>query len=411
MIQLEDKKEFGGNKNKESKNDKSNKTLKFIDLFSGIGGFHYAMKRRNSECILASEIDQSAINTYQKNHNIYSGNNIREIEEKNIPDFDVLCAGFPCQAFSKAGKREGFLDDTKGTLFFDIVRILKEKKPKYIILENVRNLVSHDKGNTWKVIVNSLEQLGYRIPEEALILSPHQFGIPQLRERVIIPGVYDPENVDKKLEINFDNLLTKEENDLSSILDDDSTDFTNYTINEKEEKILNIWDDFYKNIKSDTLGFPVWVDVFLGEIVEEKNTPKWKKNFIHKNLELYKENKKFIDEWLKKNDNMKEWHKGFRKFEWQAGNAISSVFEGLIQFRPSGVRVKRPNVAPALVAMVQIPIYGPKKRRLTLSECAKLQSFPKDFEFDVSEQQAYKQLGNSVNVDVISNVLDKLLEY
>ena len=128
------------------------KSFTFIDLFSGIGGFHQALEQLGGKCVLASEIDEYAIETYQKNYHIDSNINVRDIDENNMPDFDVLCAGFPCQTFSKAGKQLGFNDETKGTLFFDIERILKAKHPKYIILENVRNLVSHDHGNTWRII-------------------------------------------------------------------------------------------------------------------------------------------------------------------------------------------------------------------------------------------------------------------
>ena len=126
-----------------------NPSFTFIDLFSGIGGFHQAMHQIGGKCVLASEIDSFAIDTYLDNYGIDSAHDIRKISDSAIPKHDVLCAGFPCQTFSKAGKQEGFSDQTKGTLFFEIVRILKNKKirPDYVILENVRNLLSHNKGN------------------------------------------------------------------------------------------------------------------------------------------------------------------------------------------------------------------------------------------------------------------------
>ena len=170
------------------------KEFKFIDLFAGIGGFHQAMEQLGGKCVFASEIDKYAIETYNKNYGINADCNIREVNEKDIPKHEVLCAGFPCQAFSKAGKQLGFKDETKGTLFFEIERILKYHKTKYIILENVRNLVSHDSGNTWKTIYKHLKDIGYRLTPKPIILSPHQLGVPQLRERVVILGIYDPEN-------------------------------------------------------------------------------------------------------------------------------------------------------------------------------------------------------------------------
>lgn len=380
------------------------KNFKFIDLFSGIGGFHQALTDLGGKCMLASEIDEAAIDTYKFNYGIDSNINIKDIDEYKIPNFDVLCAGFPCQTFSKAGKQLGFKDETKGTLFFEIERILLAKHPKYIILENVRNLVSHDRGNTWRTIQEHLAACGYRLTYEPLILSPHQFGIPQLRERVIILGKYDPKNIDKPLLINFEKLKSKEENSIYDILEDNPDD--KYLISEYEYKILEAWDDFYKNINLKVIGFPVWTSFFKEK--PSSKYPAWKNEFILKNNNLYNENKKFIDSWLKRNNNLKDWVPAHRKLEWQAGTQIKSIWDGLIQFRPSGVRVKTPNCFPALVAMVQIPIIGKYKRRLTVREAARLQSFPNDFVPNINEHQAYKQFGNAVNVTVIKECAKQL---
>ena len=192
----------------------------FIDLFSGIGGFHQAMTQLGGTCLLASEIDANCNRIYERNYGMASSGNIRNLDEKkDVPDHDVLCAGFPCQAFSKAGKQAGLSDQTRGTLFFDIERILREKKPEYIVLENVRNLVSHDHHNTWRIIHAVLQDCGYRLTEAPLIVSPHQFGIPQLRERVIILGKYDPDHVEEPLEITIPTTHKKEENSIYDILD------------------------------------------------------------------------------------------------------------------------------------------------------------------------------------------------
>lgn len=356
---------------------------------------------------MASEIDKYAIETYQENYNINSDINIRDVNPKDLKDFDVLCGGFPCQTFSKAGKQMGFNDETKGTLFFEIERILKEKHPKYIILENVRNLVSHDNGNTWRVIQEHLTACGYRLTYEPLILSPHQFGIPQLRERVIILGKYDPKHVDEPLPICFDNLMNKEDNSIYSIIDD-TVDNTDYLISDYELDVLNAWDEFYQNINRKVIGFPIWVEFFNQE--ENPNYPKWKNEFIRKNNLLYQENKKFIDKWLKKNNYLKDWIPTHRKFEWQCGVSCKSVWDGLIQFRPSGIRVKTPTCFPALVALVQIPIIGKYKRRLSIREAGRLQSFPDSFIPNKNIQQAYKQFGNAVNVEVIKECAKKLFE-
>lgn len=381
--------------------------FKFIDLFSGIGGFHQAMINLGGECVFASEIDSYCIESYYKNYRIDANHNIREINAQEIPEHDVLCAGFPCQTFSKAGFQKG-LNDTRGTLFFEIERILKHHKTKYIILENVRNLVSHDHGNTWRTIHSHLKELGYRLTPSPIIISPHQFGIPQLRERVVILGIYDPDNPDRDLKIHFDKLLNKSDNTIYSILDSNKVE-EHYYISDKEEYVLKAWDEFYKGIKETVIGFPIWAEYFKDKNADD-NFPEWKKEFIRKNKALYASNKTFIDTWLIKYNNLEDFTPTQRKLEWQAGNKITTLWEGVIQFRPSGIRVKTPDTFPALVAMVQIPIIGRYKRRLTIREVAKLQSFPDDFIPNSDNHQAYKQFGNAVNVLVIEHAAKKLFE-
>lgn len=383
--------------------------FKFIDLFSGIGGFHQAMTHFGGECVLASDIDASAIAVYKKNYGLDSNINVRDIKNSDIPEHDVLCAGFPCQTFSKAGKREGFLDQTRGTLFFEVARILEVKHPKYIMLENVKNLVTHDNGNTYKIICNTLKSLGYRLTKEPLILSPYQFGIPQVRERIYIPGVYDPENVNEPIKIEFNNLLDKKDNSIYSILDENENS-NEYKLSKHTIDVLNCWDEFYKGIDIKIIGFPIWESYFKTNEINP-DFPEWKKDFIRKNQELYKRNKKFIDKWLKKWNNLDDFTPTEKKFEWQCGKSIDTLWEGIIQIRPSGVRVKKPDIFQALVALVQTPIIGRYKRKLSVREAARLQSFPDNFIPDSNKQQAYKQLGNSVNVKVLEEIFTQLSKY
>lgn len=379
--------------------------MKFIDLFAGIGGFHQAMEQLGHECVFASEIDNSAIQVYENNYNITPKGNIRDIDVKDIPEHDILCAGFPCTTFSVAGKCAGFNDQTKGTLFFEITRILKHHHPKYIILENVKNLTSHDKGRTWKIIEGSLKELGYQLTEQPLIVSPHHFGTPQLRERVIILGVYNP-NHSESLDIDLGELKGKDDNSIYSVLDSEVD--KKYNISDDEEKVLNMWNEFYQGIDLDVIGFPIWFEWFKQKPTDDMS--KWRKRVIERNNDLYKRNKDFIDSWLKKYDYLNWCTTVQKKFEWQAGNRIDSIWEGLIQFRQSGIRVKAPNCFQTLVAMVQIPIIGRYKRRLTPREAARLQSFPESFILDERDKQAYKQLGNAVNVEVIKKCAEKLFE-
>ena len=158
----------------------------FIDLFAGIGGIRLGFESVGGHCVFSSEFDENACKTYEANFGEHPSGDITKIAAKDIPDFDVLLGGFPCQAFSIIGKKEGFENETCGTLFFEIERILKEKKPKAFLLENVRNLTAHDKGNTFKVIRTHLETLGYTV--YAKVLNALDYGVPQKRERIIIVG-------------------------------------------------------------------------------------------------------------------------------------------------------------------------------------------------------------------------------
>jgi len=160
--------------------------FKFIDLFAGIGGIRLGFESVGGRCVFSSELDEAACKTYEANFGEHPTGDITKISAADIPDFDILLGGFPCQAFSIIGKKEGFLNETCGTLFFDIERILKAKKPPAFMLENVRNLTAHDGGNTFKIITAHLEALGYHT--YAKVLNALDYGVPQKRERIIIVG-------------------------------------------------------------------------------------------------------------------------------------------------------------------------------------------------------------------------------
>ena len=164
----------------------------FIDLFAGIGGIRLGFESAGGMCVFSSEFDKSACKTYEANFGEYPFGDITKIDAADIPDFDILLGGFPCQAFSIIGKKEGFENETCGTLFFDIERILKAKKPKAFMLENVRNLTAHDGGKTFKIIRTHLEALGYKVYSK--VLNALDFGVPQKRERIIIVGFLDDVN-------------------------------------------------------------------------------------------------------------------------------------------------------------------------------------------------------------------------
>lgn len=181
--------------------------IKYIDLFCGIGGFRYASKEAfdklgiKGQCVFSSDIDKFAQDSYKANFGENPVGDITKVNEKDIPNFDLLFAGFPCQAFSICGLQKGFEDNTRGTLFFDIARILKEKQPNAFVLENVKNLVSHDGGKTFKTIIRVLrEELGYYVDYK--VLNALDFGLPQKRERIIIIGSKKPFSMDWKFDID-----------------------------------------------------------------------------------------------------------------------------------------------------------------------------------------------------------------
>jgi DNA (cytosine-5)-methyltransferase 1 len=163
--------------------------FKFIDLFAGIGGIRLGFESVGGECVFSSEWNAAACQTYKANFGEQPAGDITKIDAKDIPEFDILLGGFPCQPFSIIGDKEGFNHETQGTLFFEIERILKEKRPPAFMLENVRNFVAHDKGRTLKVVVEHLEALGYKVHWK--VLNALDFGVPQKRERIIIVGFLD----------------------------------------------------------------------------------------------------------------------------------------------------------------------------------------------------------------------------
>jgi DNA (cytosine-5)-methyltransferase 1 len=383
------------------------KHFKFIDLFCGIGGFHQALSDLGGECVYASDIDADCRKTYERNYGIKPDGDITKVEAKDIPEHDVLCGGFPCQAFSKAGNRLGFADPTKGTLFFDIMRIAKYHNPKYMLLENVRNLASHDHGNTWRVIHDIIIDAGYNVIEKPVIFSPHYIGIPQHRERVFImcvrkdiadlpPFYFNPERMPK---CSIDSILQK---------DDEIKDLKQYQLKPEMIEWIDNWNEFIQGIDCDKLpGFPIWADSLCAMednpmIGEWDNLPKWQQNFIRKNSELWAQNKKFIEKWLVKAKKNPLFFGSKAKLEWQAGDINRpNLWEHIMQIRPSGLRVKPGTYFPALVAITQTSIIGIRKRYLTPRECARLQSFPDTFLYDVKNAQAYKQFGNSINVELV----------
>lgn len=388
----------------------SKRGLRFVELFSGIGAFHQAIRSidgMEAECVFAADVDPLCAKVYKDNYGIDSLFDLTDPDKSAVPPHDFCFFSPPCQAFSKSGKRLGF-EETRGTLVYEVFKILETHRPRYILMENVRNLATHDNGNTMRVILESLHSLGYRTTEEPVILSPHYFGIPQTRERVFLPGIYDPDN-DEPLEFDWDPFMKKDDCSVDSIIDHRFDDDDSLRITNQEEQVIDAWGAFYEGIDLNVIGFPIWSKYFR-ELDADEDMPDWKRSFIESNKKLYHRNREFIDRWMDDFD-IASFNDTQRKLEWQAGERIGSIWEGVVQIRPSGYRVKAPTTLPALVAIVQTPIICKLKRRLSVRECANLQSFPQDFIMDVPDNIAYKQLGNSINVETLRRITEKLLNY
>lgn len=431
---------------------------RFIDLFAGLGGFHLALKELGHECVFASELREDLRKLYKIN---YPGTRIEGditlFEPTDIPDHDILCAGFPCQPFSQAGNQLGFDDEGRGNMFYVIRDILKEKKPQYLFLENVANLRSHDKGHTWDVIEKELYNVGYDIKDT--ILSPHQFGIPQHRKRIYVVGVRrDLGNIN---DFRFPCPTNKPCNILD-IIDENDRDYI--PLKDETRRYLKIWSEFVRLAAENHCklpGFPIWAMEFgatydyedtppchqrasqlkgkrgkLGHIItgkshaqmmsqlpiyaqdERKEGEKfqdWKIRYIRQNREFYKANKRWIDTWISNIQNLQNSH---MKFEWNCGSNASMILEDkIIQFRASGVRVKMPTFSPALnLVGTQIPIFpwvhvpdsDKLGRYMTIKEAAKIQGMENlcfdDEIFNMSSARCFEALGNAVNVEIVKSI-------
>ena len=409
-------------------------SFKYVDLFAGIGGFHAALSAMGGTCEYASEIDENAARVYMRNWGIKPAGDITlAANEVNmeVPGHDILVGGFPCQPFSKSGKQLG-MEEARGTLFWNIARIIEVHKPKIVLLENVRNIAGPRHAHEWEVIIRTLRELGYRVSSQPLVVSPHKIapefgGRPQFRERVLIAATLaekstgavsvEPEKLDvSKFYDNWDPQDWRLKNDLPLDKSMSKKEKMGLQLTESEIRWLEAWNEFILILKKKigeniTHGFPIWVDdwVQVKDLDIPRNTPDWKKIFLTKNAEFYTTHKKELDRWLKKWDYLQDFPPSRRKFEWQAQDA-KDLWSTVLHFRPSGIRAKKPTYVPALVAMTQTSVIASHKRRLSVREAARLQGFPDWFDFvDQPDSVSYKQLGNAVNVGVIYNVLRALV--
>lgn len=322
------------------------KKFTFIDLFSGIGGFRIGFEKAGFECLMSSEINNYCKSTYQNNFGETPLCDITKIPLDDIPNHDVLTAGFPCQPFSICGKKRGF-EDTRGTLFFHICEIINAKQPKVVLLENVKHLIHHDSGNTLTVILNSLEELGYHVNFK--LLNAKNFGMPQNRERIIIFAT-------KKKLFNFSKCNFTKTVTLENFLDSDNSDF----------EFLN--NDEYTLIENPIVQKESGL-IFVGY----RNKAIWKTG-IRENTE-----------------HLSRVHR--------QPNRIYSV------------RGTHPTL-PSQESSGRFFIYLPDKnvvRKLTVRECYRIMGFPEKFKISDSKSEAYKQVGNSVCIPMVTELATQII--
>ena len=422
--------------------------MRFIDLFAGLGGFHLALRNLGHQCVFASELDAELRKTYYKNFGVHPSGDIRRVDVASIPPHDILCAGFPCQPFSKARDYSGPEDPELSELYLQILRVVRHHHPLYLILENVPNFERHDGGQTWERVEALLRSEGYDVSLEKL--SPHEFGIPQIRQRVYIVGSLSPLAKFRWPNRSLGNVS------IESVLESHPSQARR--LPEQVERCLDVWQEFLDLVPRDEkIPHPLWSMEFgatyrflrttpwatkaqalrryrgshgtalsrastkeeaLGLLpsharTEQAKFPDWKIGFIRRNREFYDRHYGWLGQWIEK---IKEFPSSFQKLEWNCqerdpSSEVRQIREYVLQIRASGVRVKRRTTAPSLVAMTatQVPIIGWQNRYMTPLECKRLQSMD---ELELPEQatRAVAALGNAVNVQVAQLVAEALLK-
>lgn len=458
-------------------------SIRIIDLFAGLGGFHHSFDKLGNElgftvsCNFVSELKADLRELYMRNYNVSEDIinpdiTLLDSDDKilqRVPEHDILCGGFPCQPFSKAGKQKGFEDEEgRGVLFNYIADIIRVRRPKLVFLENVANLETHDEGNTWQVIQNKLNhELNYDI--RATVISPHEYGFPQYRKRIYIVGI------DRRCG-NLDNFSwpvrpVKATCDITAIMEKKPTH--PQPIKENQQHYIDVWQQFLNlcvQHQAKLPAAPIWAMEFganydyedlvpsmqpliklqgkrgkLGNIVQgnsiaecisqlpnyaqpskkknkknETRFPDWKIKFIKENRKFYETNREWLDPWK---EQIRDWENSFMKFEWNCDeDGKLSISDKILQFRPSGLRVKRPTYSPALTFMnSQVPIfpgitYHDKEgneirgRYMTMVEAARVQGMG-ELNFDgLKKTRIYEALGNAVDVEIVKLIAKNLIK-
>lgn len=357
--------------------------MKYISLFAGIGGFDLALNRQGHEAVYVNDWDKYSAQTYEKNFKHKPDTrSIADVETIEIPDHDILVGGFPCQSFSVAGKRGGF-SDTRGTLFFEIARILKYKRPAYLLLENVKGLLSHDNGRTFEIIMRTLDELGYDTQWQ--VLNSKNFGVPQNRERVFIVGHLREASRPEVFPIGESHTVLNKKK---------------HAEQEARSRVSSTIDARYGAIRNSGETYLQYIGGIQGK----------------------------RDMWIKDDkQNSRNFSQGQRVYSTKgiasalAGNAgglggktglyaIPVLTPDRQEKRQNGRRFKDDGEpAFTLTSQDRHGVYdGINIRRLTPLECERLQGFPDNWTEGMSDTQRYKQLGNAVTVNVVYEIIKKI---
>ncbi|MBO9490451.1 DNA (cytosine-5-)-methyltransferase [Endozoicomonas sp. G2_1] len=412
--------------------------MKFIDLFAGLGGFHTGFINSGYECVFACELEPHLRELYLKNYGIKPHGDITKVDEKIIPEHDVMCAGFPCQPFSLAGKKKGAECPESGKLIDHVIRIAKHHKPRFIVLENVPNVLTIAQGSFWDYMQSSFEKIGYKL--EYKVISPVDVGIPQNRKRVFIVGSKLADE-----EFTWPEYMQLDKQSLFDILDDKCE---SKTLEPKKVELLAHWQSLLSKINLGKFSSVSLVAPEFGatypldfsslslskmreykgaygtslsdcktwtELLERlpsycrknKKVANWLEKSVMYSRSIYSSNSAIIDDWSK---SINKENNSWQILEWRGKHYEHNIYNHIVQFRASGIRILKPEIAPSLISMTptQIPIIPSQNRYISAHEAAKLQNLHELKNLPEGLVQSFKALGNAVNAKVVELIATNL---
>ena len=411
--------------------------FRFVDLFAGLSGFHHGLAKAGGfRCVFASEIEPDLRALYEINYGCRAHGDITEVDVDAVPAHDVLCAGFPCQPFSLAGKKRGFDCPESGRLIEHVVRIAQHRKPEFLILENVPGLMTVANGSVWKHIRLAFSELGYRLSHK--IISPLDVAVPHNRKRLFVVG-----SLNHDLTRVFDWAARETPTGVTTFLGDDSR---RYRMVEPEKlKQLEKWQQLLTTCKlpesmpmlsfaAPEFGATYPLDFSMMRLTElrqfkgaygrsmvdcvdwddalermprycrkNRSVPNWLKRSVEFSRRIYGRNRELLDGWHADFDKR---YNSWQLLEWRGTRNNLNLSEHLLQFRASGIRVAKTSTIPSLIAMTptQIPIIGSEMRYLTIREAARFQDLHELNELPREDRLAFKAIGNAVNARIIERV-------